>query len=457
MRNPLRVLAVAVIFVLLLPGTAACSREDDIRTALQRIPGLTVTREQSVSDGRFFVLTYRQPIDHDHPERGSFDQRLTLLHRSTNKPMVLYTGGYDLNPDPEFRAEPTQLLAADQIVTEQRYFGASRPRPTDWTKLDIRQAAADHHRIIAALRPIYRAAWISAGASKGGMASIYHRRFYPDDVTGTIAYSAPNITDDADSSAYDRFVAAVGTPECRAALTAAQREILVRRNEIDDRLSTWTRQSGYTVDTVGGLDRMLELSTLQVPLYFWMRHGPGDCATIPPATATTDTLYTWLRELTQPESYTDQGLAIALPSFYQLGTQLGTARFTPPELVGQLRYPGIQDMKTYVPRQIPLIFDPEAMRDIDQWVHRCGAGLLFVYGEYDPTRAKPFRLGPGTTNSAVYIAPATNHLTRLANLTGPDGAAARATLTGWASGEHPDPHQHQIDCSPHRLEAGPAH
>ncbi|RMI35248.1 aminopeptidase [Nocardia stercoris] len=438
MRSPLSAVAVAValVFALLLPGTAACSRADDIRTTLQGIPGLTISGEKPVPDGRFFLLTYRQPIDHDHPERGSFDQRLTLLHRSTTKPMVLYTGGYDLNPDPAYRAEPTELLAANQIVTEQRYFGKSLPLPTDWTKLDIRQAAADHHRIIAALRPIYRAAWISAGASKGGMASIYHRRFYPDDVTGTIAYSAPNITDDTDSSPYDRFVATVGTPECRAALASAQREVLVRRSEIDDRLSTWTQQSGYTVDTVGGIDRMLELIALQVPMYFWMHDSPADCPSIPSATATTDALYAWLRQLTQPESYVDQGLAMALPSFYQLGTQLGTARFAPPELAGLLRYPGIQDMRTYVPQQIPLTFDPNAMPDIDQWVRRYGAGLLFVYGEYDLARAKPYRLGPGTRDSAVYIAPATNHLARLANLTDSDRAAAVSTLMGWASGDH---------------------
>ncbi|WP_321170742.1 hypothetical protein [Embleya scabrispora] len=37
----------------------------------------------------------RPTADHRHPERGSFAQRLSLRHRSTERPMVLYTGGYD--------------------------------------------------------------------------------------------------------------------------------------------------------------------------------------------------------------------------------------------------------------------------------------------------------------------------------------------------------------------------
>ncbi|WP_225731706.1 MULTISPECIES: S28 family serine protease [unclassified Nocardia] len=422
------------VFVLLVPCVAGCARDEDIRTVLQAIPGLRVKGEQPASGGRFFELTYRQPIDHDHPERGDFDQRLTLLYRATDRPMVLYTSGYDLTSNVAFRAEPTELVGSNQIVTEQRYFGSSRPAAPDWTTLDIRQAAADHHRLIAALRPIFRGAWISAGASKGGMASIYHRRFYPDDVVGTIAYSAPNILDDADPTAYDRFVAEVGTPECRAAIIAVQREILLRRKEIDDRLTDWARRSGYAFQTVGGVDRVVELVTLQVPMYFWMHRGVADCGAIPPAAATTETLYTWLDDLVQPASYTDQGLAVALPSFYQLGTQLGTARYSAPGLTDLLRYPNIQDMRNYVPRDIPLRFDPDAMADIDRWVRRDSTGLIFIYGANDPTRAKPFRLGPSPHGDAVYLAPAANHLARIANLTAADQAAVLAALTRWSHG-----------------------
>ena len=34
-------------------------------------------------------------------------------------------------------------------------------------------------------------AWISAGFSKGGQTAMYYRRFYPNDVKGTICFDSP--------------------------------------------------------------------------------------------------------------------------------------------------------------------------------------------------------------------------------------------------------------------------
>ncbi|MFI7671979.1 hypothetical protein [Nocardia sp. NPDC049526] len=101
----------------------------------------------------------------------------------------------------------------------------------------------------------------------------------------------------------------------------------------------------------------------------------------------------WLRPVRQA----CRPSANALPSFYQLGTQLGTPRYAAPHLAGLPPLPGIQDMCNYVPSWIPLRFDPEAMPDIDLWVRQDGTGLIFVYGQKEPARAKPFRLGPVPT------------------------------------------------------------
>src|SRR5258705_13486795 len=102
--------------------------------------------------------------------------------------MVALTSGYDdfIRDRP---GEPTRLLSANQISIEHRYFASSRPEQPaqlDWGKLTIKQMAADEHAIIQLLKPIYGATWITAGASKGGMTAVYHRRFFPPDVAGTI-------------------------------------------------------------------------------------------------------------------------------------------------------------------------------------------------------------------------------------------------------------------------------
>ncbi|MFF0728419.1 hypothetical protein [Streptomyces sp. NPDC004134] len=100
---------------------------------------------------RFFVLELRQPVDHADRTAGTFEQRLTLLHTATDRPMVLYTTGYGAVLTPR-RTEPATVLRGNQLQVEHRYFGVSRPPSADYAHLTIRQAADDHHRVDPALR-----------------------------------------------------------------------------------------------------------------------------------------------------------------------------------------------------------------------------------------------------------------------------------------------------------------
>ncbi|GAB7030797.1 S28 family serine protease [Streptomyces sp. NPDC021749] len=423
-------------------GHSAASRPaaDDLTARLSAVPGMRVVKENPAPAGyRALELRYRQPVDHRHPDRGTFEQRLFLLHRATARPMVLYTNGYDLDyQDPGFRSEPATILDGNQISVEHRYFGTSTPHPTDWSKLDIRQAASDLHRIVQALKQVYRAAWISTGGSKSGMATVYHRRFYPHDVAGSVAYSAPDNTDDRDDTAVDRFLARVGTPGCRAALTAVQRELLGnRRAEMAGRLARWGAEQGHTFHTLGSADRVLELTVLQLPMLFWMRSDQAACDRIPGPSAASDELYDWWTTTSLVPAYTDHYLAPVTASYYQLGTQLGFVDLAAPHLAGLLRHPGIQSMRNYVPRSIPMRFRPRAMPDIDRWVRHHGSELLFVYGENDPTRAEPFRTGPGSRDAHVYVAPGANHAVTLAKLAPRDRARATAALRRWAAVDTP--------------------
>ncbi|WP_370419351.1 S28 family serine protease [Streptomyces sp. QH1-20] len=408
--------------------------DGDIRARVEAVPGMRLTGEKPAAPGyRYFELSYRQPVDHRHPERGTFEQRLTLLHKSVRQPMVLYTTGYALGADPAFRSEPTKLVDGNQISTEQRYFGTSRPQSqaVDYTTLDIWQAASDHHRLIRALKALYGGPWISTGGSKGGMTAVYHRRFYPRDVNGTVAYSAPNNTDDRDDTAYDALVERLGTESCRAALKAAQREALVRRTELAGRYTEWAAKEQRTFTTVGSADRALELAVLRAVPMFWQYGDAAKCADVPAPTASTDELYTWLDATTGLKNYTDQVLGTLTPYFHQLGTQLGYPQYRAPHLDGLLRHPGVQDVRTYVPRDIPLRFQPHAMADIDRWVRHHGSELLFVYGDNDPATAERFRLGRGSRDAYVEVASA-NHRARLTDLAPDARARAEAALGRWA-------------------------
>ncbi|MFO0660080.1 MAG: hypothetical protein U0165_09660 [Polyangiaceae bacterium] len=140
---------------------------------------------------------------------------------------VLANTGYDLYGLSRF--EPTVMLNANQVLVEQRWFSPSRPDPADWSFLRIWQAASDHHKIVELLKPFYTQKWLSTGESKGGMTSVYHRRFYPDDVFATVAYVAPQSYGNADPR-YINFLNQVGSAECRDALKQLQIEVLNRRS-----------------------------------------------------------------------------------------------------------------------------------------------------------------------------------------------------------------------------------
>jgi hypothetical protein len=269
------------------------------------------------------VLSYSQPADHGNPLQGSFEQRLTLLHRSTDRPMVLHTTGYNVRISPTLRSEPTRLVDGNQISVEQRFFTPSRPDPADWSTLDIWQAATDHHRLVDALDDVYPRQWLSTGASKGGMTSVYHRRFYPDDVDGTVAYVAPNDVVNAEDSAYTEFFEEVGSPECRSALTALELEALgPRRAALGERFAASAAAEGWTFErTIGTVDRALEMVVMDTAWAFW-----------------------------------------------PFGTQLGYPVPSFDRLEGLLRYRGLYQPRTVVPSELPMRFEPQRMRDIDQWV-----------------------------------------------------------------------------------------
>ncbi|MFG3049569.1 S28 family serine protease [Kitasatospora sp. NPDC048239] len=450
MSTKLRRLLVAVLLIPLLAvgglaapafaqgapdsADAAAAASGDIKDRLAAIPGMTVTEEQPTdAEHRYFLLTYTQPIDHSRPWLGTFQQRLSVLHRGFDRPTVFYTNGYSLRTTPS-RTEPTRLTDGNQVSIEYRYFTPSRPEPADWTKAGIRQAAADSHRIITALKRIYQHEWLSTGASKGGMSSVYHRRFYPDDVDGTIAYVAPNDVDNREDAAYSAFFRNVGTPECRATLEAAQRELLVRRDRLEARYTADNAAAGSTFTTTGSADRAYEAGVLDVVWAFWQYSTEADCAGVPTAASTDDQLYAWFDAQSGITGNSDQSLAGYTAYYYQAGTELGSPSFDVSRLKGLLHYDynELYSPRTYVPKSIPLRFDPSAMRDIDRWVRNSAERIIFVYGQNDPWGAEPFRLGRGSEDSYVYTVAGGNHGSNIGKLSAGESAAATAKVLEWA-------------------------
>ncbi|MFF9346851.1 S28 family serine protease [Streptomyces sp. NPDC014734] len=415
---------------------AAAGNDDgtstDIKDRILAIPGMSLIEEKPYAGYRYFVLNYTQPIDHRHPSRGTFQQRLTLLHKDTSRPTVFYTSGYNVSTSPS-RSEPTRIVDGNQVSLEYRYFTPSRPAPADWSKLDIRQAADDQHRIFTALKRIYTKNWLTTGGSKGGMTATYYERFHPRDMDGVVAYVAPNDVVNKEDSAYDRFLAHVGTKECRDKLNGVQREALVRRGPMEKKFREYAAANSYTFDTVGSLDRGYEAAVMDYVWTFWQYSLLSDCDTITADAKSASDQEIWdsIDSISGFSAYTDQGLEKYTPYYYQAGTQLGSPTVKQPWLGGLSRY-GYQPPRNFVPRSIPMKFDPSAMRDIDTWVRHHATNMLYVYGENDPWGAERFRPGTGARDSYVMTVPGGNHGSSVAQLVEDDRTKATAAILRWA-------------------------
>lgn len=419
-------------------GTAAGTAADpvaEVQDKLLTVPGLRIERGSVVAGKPFFVLWYTQPTDHRKPSGEKFEQRVTLWHRGFDRPTVLHTTGYG-GVGGAFTSEPTRLVDGNQLNVEQRFFNASTPASKDWSKLTIWQAATDHHRIVGALKKaLYDGRWVSTGASKGGMTSVYHRRFYPRDVDATVAYVAPqDVVNKADS--YVGFIQRAGTDRaCNAALRNLQRNTLLRRTAMVAKLTAYAQANGLTYEsTFGSADRALEAAVLDTPFAFWQYSTQASCASVPgTAEATDQQLFDFIDQIAGWSFYSDEGTAPYLPYYYQASRQLNwpdvASRTT--WLKGLLRYREAGDAPAAVPDAIEPRHEPFAMLDIDLWLKLSGRRMLFVYGENDPWSAERFERGPGTRDSHWYTVPGGNHGSSIGGLPADQRAAATSILQRW--------------------------
>ena len=132
-----------------------------LERSLFNLPNVSFTDVSKPGD---LFLTYdllvRQPLDHQHPEKGTFNQWVQLRHKGFNHPMVIETHGYQLSKG---RNEVEKILDANNIGVEYRFFVKSVPDSLQWEYLTIEQATSDLHAIQELLKEIYKGKWISTG------------------------------------------------------------------------------------------------------------------------------------------------------------------------------------------------------------------------------------------------------------------------------------------------------
>jgi hypothetical protein len=318
---------------------------------------------------------------------------------------------------------------------EHRYYEGSVPSPADPRYLTIRQAAADHHRIVQLLRPIFTGAWISTGGSKGGMTSIYHRRYYPGDVDATVAYVAPQSYTTNDPR-YGLFLEQVGSAACRQRIIDTQRMFLDRRAELLPVFEAQAADYGFTYDQVGGLPLAFEHAVEEFRFALWQYANEEFCAQLPGADAPAELAAAYLDAVSGPGSLaSDQSLVDFGSYYYQAATQLGS--YGPLSLERHIRsrleHPGTYRVERYSPLPITQV-DPFSVPEVQLWLATRGERIMLIYGENDPWTAASFVLG-NAKDSFRYDVPGGNHGAAISSLPEAQRTEALGVLARWAGAE----------------------
>ncbi len=396
------------LFLLLFVMGLAVAGSADLQRLLNSVHGLTVKKlpaEKSFSAS--FQIFIEQPLDHQDPEGAHFKQQIILSHRSFSAPTVLVTEGYGIYDN--HTRELSQLLQANEIRVEHRFFGRSKPDSMDWDNLTIAQEAADYHRIQQIFKTIYKGKWISTGWSKGGQTAVFYRFFYPQDVDATLAYDSPFNLQREDTR-IDSFFNHVGTAFCRQKIKAFQKMALQRKADLLPLFQKYALREKYQFSI--GLQAALEYAILEYPFSFWQYHKLN-CDSIPTNSAFPRAIFNHLKLVVALSSYSDT--ALNSPAMYQFFTELGYYGYVTdglePWLSGAYGYSNA----LFAPRNAVLKYRPQRMQKIIRWLKENASKIAFIYGSNDPWSASAIDF-PGRKDLLKQTLGGGNHFTFIRTL-----------------------------------------
>jgi hypothetical protein len=402
-----------LIFCLIFLNSFGQTEKEQLERKLFDLPDVSFT---DVSKPGESFLTYdlmvKQPIDHQHPEKGAFYQWVQLKHKGFDKPTVFETHGYQMGRG---RNEVEEILDANNIGVEYRFFGKSVPDSLQWEYLTVEQATADLHVVNQLFKQLYKQKWISTGISKGGQTTLYYKYFFPSDVDVAIPYVAPIDNALEDTRIYT-FLDTIGTAACRQKIHDFQKFLLMNEDKALEKIKWYSKGAKLKFDYTGEIGKAYEMAILEYSFSFWQ--WGRSCDSIP----TNQSLDDYISELMKTSNisfFSDDQMINYAPHYYQA------------EQTGYYSY-NIEPFKKYIKHftsNPSAIFPPKAAKKhpqygpinerLQEWLKTNGNNILYIYGGIDTWSAARV-LVSDQVNSRSFLIPGANHGTARIK-TMPDG------------------------------------
>ena len=411
-----------------LPSIAQTALQDKLK-AISHITEIKPLESADFSEK--YVTYFTQPLDHKHPEKGSFRQRVIVSHIGFDRPTVIVTEGYGASYAlyPKYREELSKMFNTNMIFVEYRYFLESTPEPRDWQYLTAESSADDLHAVRNAFKQIYPGKWIATGISKGGQTAMLYRTFYPDDVDITVPYVGP-LCYGVEDGRHEPFLRQVGTAEERRKIEDFQLEVLKRKSTLLPRFEKHCTEKKY--EFFGSIEEIYDYSVLEYSFAFWQWGTP--VSTIPANDADDDTIYKHFMAISEPSYFAKGGGNESF--FIQAARELGYYGY---DIRPFKQYLSIKSSKGYLKRlMLPedgkdIKFDKTLSKKITKFLKKNDPKMLFIYGEIDPwSAAAPFWLDTSKKkNMHIFVEPGGSHRARINSLPEEMKQEAISIIKGW--------------------------
>ncbi len=387
----------------------------------------TFLADLSTKNNAYYELRIKQPIDHNNLTQGYFEQRVFLNHKGFDKKMLMATEGYAVTLGSDY--ELAELLEANQLDIEHRYFGNSVPNTDNFEYLNLKQSCADLHHIHELLAPIYKQKWISSGISKGGTTSLFYKYFYPNDVTATVAYVAPVANSTEDKRVY-HFLDTVGSRSYRKTLKKFQINLFKNRKTFLPLFKQNYTSKGFSFNYLG-FEKAFEYAVLEFPFAFWQW---GEDSTQVPSKKEMDTnVADYFLSKDPIALFSDQYIVYFEPHYYQAATEMGYYGYNIKPFKRFLKTLSTTKNASaiFTPNHQNLVYNTKQYADFLNWVKKEGNHIIYIYGGIDPWSA--CAITPSNTVDAKYFMLQGKHHgnARIKNMTIRDKEIVLSSLNEW--------------------------
>ncbi len=412
-----RILSVVLVALMALTITA----QQDTTAFMRQLTNLDGISDVTPLESRIFkekyVMKIKQNVDGDNADKGTFNQRIFVALKGTDRPTVIVTEGYFADYGyRDYQEELCRLFDANLVLVEYRYFAESTPEPCNWDYLTVDNSLRDLHNVRQTLGKILPGKWISTGVSKGGQTTMFYRATYPNDVDVSVSYVAP-LNKSLEDGRHEVFLAKkVGTKAERKTILKAQQEMLKRRDKMMPLFEKFCEERNFKFYLP--LEEIFDYCIFEYPFAHWQYGTPIE--QVPPVTASDEELFNHFMTVAGPDYFVYPNRYLSFD--VQAARELGYYGYS---LKGLKKWTVVKDTKGYLKK----IMLPEELRNItfDQTLYNRTVKFLkeedpthiFIYGETDPWSASGVCTWLDCSkkqNMRIYIQPRGSHSSNISSM-----------------------------------------